>query len=75
MLRNDELKIHFVNVNHGDATIIEFPDYGNKARFGVVDFGAKTARERAFTRDYMRALVALRKGELANVRLLPASDQ
>lgn len=62
MRQNDELKIHFVNVNHGDATIIEFPDYGGKARFGVVDFGAKTAKERGFTRDYMSALVDLRRG-------------
>ena len=61
MLPNAELKIHFINVNHGDATIIEFPDYGGKARFAVVDFGAKTANERSFARDYLRALVNLRR--------------
>ena len=60
MRPNPELKLHFINVNHGDATIIEFPDYGGLARFGVVDFGAKTAIERAYTRDYMLALIDLR---------------
>ena len=66
MLNNNELKIHFINVNHGDATIIEFPDYANKAHFGVVDFGAKTANERGFTRDYLEALVDLRRDNDAN---------
>ena len=59
---NSELKLHFVNVNHGDATIIEFPDYGSpRAHFAVVDFGAKLAEDRGLTRDYMRALVELRR--------------
>lgn len=63
MRANDELKLHFVNVNHGDATIIEFPDYGSPpaAHFAVVDFGAKVAEDRALTREYMRALVELRR--------------
>ena len=64
MLPNNDLKLHFVNVNHGDATIIEFPDYGTPreaAHFGVVDFGAKVGEDRGLTRDYMEALVALRE--------------
>lgn len=63
MLHNDELKLHFLNVNHGDATIIEFPDYESpkRAHFGVVDFGAKRAEDRTLTRDYMSALINLRK--------------
>lgn len=64
MRPNSELKIHFVNVNHGDATIIEFPDYTipPRARFGVVDFGAKQKEDRSLTTDYMKALVEVRKG-------------
>jgi competence protein ComEC len=63
MRDNDELRLHFINVNHGDATIIEFPDYGlpKKAHFGVVDFGAKKAEDRSLTSDYMLALLDLRK--------------
>lgn len=63
MRSNDELKIHFVNVNHGDATIIEFPDYvpANTAHFAVIDFGAKKAVDRGLARDYLKSLVELRK--------------
>jgi competence protein ComEC len=63
MRANGELKIHFVNVNHGDATIIEFPDYGpaNTAHFAIVDFGAKKAVDRALARDYMLELINLRR--------------
>jgi beta-lactamase superfamily II metal-dependent hydrolase len=63
MLSNKELKLHFINVNHGDATIIEFPDYGSpiKAHFGVVDFGAKLDKDQELTRDYMEALIDLRR--------------
>lgn len=62
MRRNRELKIHFVNVNHGDATIIELPDKSDhEARFGVVDFGAKLGEDRRLTTEYMRALIELRR--------------
>jgi competence protein ComEC len=63
MLSNDDLKLHFVNVNHGDATIIEFPDHGepDTASFAVVDFGAKKAVDRGLTRDYLQALIDLRR--------------
>jgi len=62
MRANDELKVHFVNVQHGDATILEFPDYGpaSTAHFGVVDFGAKKAVDRGSVRDYLKALIDLR---------------
>lgn len=63
MRANDELRLHFVNVNHGDATLIEFPDYGDPstAHFGVVDFGAKKAVDRGLARDYLEALVEHRR--------------
>ncbi|MBE9530007.1 MAG: MBL fold metallo-hydrolase [Proteobacteria bacterium] len=63
MKHNNELKLHFINVGHGDATIIEFPDYGSprQAHFGVVDFGAETKANRKHTTEYMNALVKLRK--------------
>ena len=65
MPKNNDLRIHFVNVNHGDATIIEFPDetQTNKARFGVVDFGAKKAVDRGLMRDYLEALIAVRMAD------------
>ncbi|MHA2248639.1 MAG: ComEC/Rec2 family competence protein [Candidatus Hodarchaeales archaeon] len=64
MRENDNLKLHFLNVNHGDATIIEFPDYGvpRRAHFAVVDFGAKSAEDRGVARDYMTALIEVRRG-------------
>ena len=64
MVSNDELKIHCVNVNHGDATIIEFPDYGvpARARFGVVDFGGKKAADRERLTAYLDALL-LHRGD------------
>lgn len=63
MRANDELKIHFINVNHGDATLLEFPDYGaaSTAHFAIVDFGAKKAVDRGLARDYLRALVDHRR--------------
>ncbi len=59
---NEELKLHFVNVNHGDCTILEFPDHGEPAaHFAVVDFGAKKAVDRGLARDYLKALVEVRR--------------
>ncbi len=63
MPQNNELKVHFVNVNHGDATILELPDRDGLARFGVVDFGAKKGVDRGLARDYLQHLVALRTAD------------
>lgn len=67
---NNQLKIHFVNVNHGDCTIIEFPDYGSPsiAHFGIVDFGAKLSDDRKLPRDYMKALLKLRQDNDPNFK-------
>lgn len=60
---NNQLKLHFLDVKHGDCTIIEFPDYGSplKAHFGVVDFGALLAGDMAVPRDYMEKLLDVRR--------------
>lgn len=60
---NDELKVHVVNVNHGDATILEYPDYGSAsiAHFSIIDFGAKKAVDRGLCRDYFETLVEHRR--------------
>jgi competence protein ComEC len=62
MPSNTDLNVHFVNVNHGDAVILELPDDAeNKlARFGVIDFGAKKAEDRGLARDYLDALTQFR---------------
>ncbi|MFC1535421.1 ComEC/Rec2 family competence protein [Thermodesulfobacteriota bacterium] len=63
MKDNKDLKLHFLKVGHGDATIIEFPDYGSpsKAHFGVVDFGAELKTYRKCAVEYMKELVDLRR--------------
>jgi beta-lactamase superfamily II metal-dependent hydrolase len=64
MRANNSLRFHFVNVNHGDAIIVEFPDYGNNAslaRFAVVDFGAVTAADRNKLTSYLEHLVEVRR--------------
>lgn len=50
-------------MNHGDAIILELPDYAGRAHFGVVDFGAKKADDREVCKDYLQALVDFRKGD------------
>lgn len=64
MLPNKELRVHVIDVNHGDATILEFPDCvsSGAARFGVVDFGAKLPADRPLATAYMQALIGLRRG-------------
>jgi hypothetical protein len=64
MLPNDHLHLHFVNVNHGDCTIVEFPRFDGEdhiARFGVVDFGAKKAVDRDTAGEYFQELLDVRQ--------------
>lgn len=63
MRANSELKIHFLNVNHGDATIIEFPDIAgeNIAHFAVIDTGPDRTITREYVTEYFRALKNLRQ--------------
>ena len=63
MLTNNDLRFHFVNVNHGDATIVEFPDLAGApvARFGVVDVGAKKKADRDTAMKYFRRLLEVRR--------------
>lgn len=63
MLNNNDLKIHFINVDHGDATIIEFPDYGNPKipHFAVVDLGPDDYPCFTYISDYMENLIKLRR--------------
>jgi beta-lactamase superfamily II metal-dependent hydrolase len=68
MLRNSRLRIHFVNVNHGDAIIIELPELSdNIMRFGVVDFGAKAGSDLSTVTEYLKKLIELRQQGDTNV--------
>ena len=44
MRPNDYLRIHVINVGHGDSILVELPDYrigGRRLRFGLVDAARK----------------------------------
>jgi len=63
ILNKNKLRIHFVNVGHGDAIILEFPDYNNRAHFGVVDTGRPENKYKSRMVDYLEELVKLRGTE------------
>ena len=56
----DVLRIHVVNVDHGDGIILELPDYNGQAHFGVVDTGRPETIYRSRVADYLTELVTLR---------------
>ena len=68
-LLNPDLRIHFVNVDHGDAIILEmpdYPDYSKKdvdyAHYAVVDTG-RPGSTKARLAEYLHELALLRNIE------------
>jgi len=55
------LRLHVVNVDHGDAMILEISDYENQAHFGIIDTGRPESEYRARLTDYLKALIDLRE--------------
>jgi beta-lactamase superfamily II metal-dependent hydrolase len=56
----ENLRIHVVNVDHGDAILVEFADYDGKAHYGIVDTGRPERIYRDRLADYFQAIVDLR---------------
>lgn len=54
------LRIHVVNVEHGDGIILELPDYNDQAHFGVVDTGRPETIYKNRVKDYLTELINLR---------------
>lgn len=64
MRRNNQLRIHVVNVGHGDSILVEFPDLidgGTRMpRFGLVDAGGMDRTVRNKTLEYLEAFLEYR---------------
>jgi beta-lactamase superfamily II metal-dependent hydrolase len=64
MIRNDKLRIHVINVGHGDSLLVEFPDAGTgqdrKPRFGLVDAGGEDKDVKLKTLDYIQKFIQCR---------------
>lgn len=63
MRHNNLLRIHVVNVGHGDSILVEFPDEvanGRRPRFGLVDAGGEDANVRTKTLDYLLSFLEYR---------------
>ncbi|MEJ2720574.1 MAG: hypothetical protein P8181_05465 [bacterium] len=63
MIANNMLRIHIINVGHGDSILVELPDDttgGRRPRFGLVDAGGEDAQVRTKTVDYLRSFVEYR---------------
>ncbi len=62
MIKNKNLRLHVVNVGHGDAILIEFPDKkGGGPRFGLVDAGGRGKDNSAEkTLGYLKAFLEYR---------------
>lgn len=60
-LTNDnKLRIHVVDVGHGDAIILEFPDYNHSVHFGIVDAGRPGSAYKGRLTDYLQTLIDVR---------------
>jgi len=63
MKRNNELRLHIVNVGHGDSILVEFPDCTAnglaKVRFGLVDAGGEAPATKK-TLNYLKAFLDYR---------------
>ena len=65
MINNNALRMHVINVGHGDSILVEFPDEssnGRRPRFGLVDAGGEDAKVRTKTLDYLRSFIEYRLG-------------
>ncbi len=63
MIENDKLRIHVINVGHGDSILVEFPDKKGPTdstgipRFGLVDAGGKKSKVKKKTCDYLKEFI------------------
>lgn len=63
MRNNNVLRIHVINVGHGDSILVEFPDEvsdGRRPRFGLVDAGGEDANVRTKTLSYLQSVIEYR---------------
>ncbi len=63
MRHNNVLRIHVINVGHGDSILLELPDQmsdGRRPRFGLVDAGGEDAVVRTKTLDYVQRFLEYR---------------
>jgi len=64
MKPNDKLRVHIINVGHGDSILVEFPDSGRGAsrrlRFGLVDAGGTDDAVEPKTLEYLKAFLECR---------------
>lgn len=67
MIHNNKLRMHIINVGHGDCILVEFPDYGKGAnrrpRFGLVDAGGEDHKVKLKTLDYIEKFIHCRLGK------------
>ena len=56
----NHVRLHVVDVDHGDAMILELPDYEGLAHFGIIDAGRPELSYRTRLADYLEELIRLR---------------
>ena len=65
-IENDILRIHVINVGHGDSILVELPDYKLADRkipwFGLVDAGGFRSDVKYKTLEYVRSFLRCRLG-------------